>query len=168
MTYSTSTILPLLSRRRLRTMYPARSSSFRADPMLSVPSLQILPSLWWCSSSPPARTASWRAALWISATAPRCAGGGWTSPCSRGFSQCEIPPWYHLLSAVGKSVRFRGKDGLYAALIPRRGKPMGGGLSADCGRKNMGFSTSFMAVLGMKKRHRSKPMAYRSCENVVT
>lgn len=39
MTYSTSTILPLLSQRRLRTMYPARSGSFRADPMLSVPSL---------------------------------------------------------------------------------------------------------------------------------
>ena len=28
----------------------------------------------------------------VVATAPRCAGGGWTSPCSRGFSQCEIPP----------------------------------------------------------------------------
>lgn len=133
MTYSTSTILPLLPRRRLRTMYPARSSSFRADPILPVPSLQILASPWWCSSSPPARTASWRAALWISATAPHSAGGGWTSPCNRGFSQCEIPPWYHLPSAVGKSVGFLGKGGLYAARIAQREIPMGGGLSIDCG-----------------------------------
>ena len=48
------------------------------------------------SQAPLARTAS----LWILTTAPRCAGGGWTSPCSCGFSQCEIPPSYHLLSAV--------------------------------------------------------------------
>jgi len=27
---------------------------------------------------------------------------------------------------------------------------MGGGLSTDCGRKNMGFSTPFGAVLGIK------------------
>ena len=110
------------------------------------PPCRFLQGLWWCSSSPPARTASWRATLWISATAPRCAGGGWTSPYSRGFSQCEIPPCYHLLSAVGKSVRFRGKSGLYAARIPRRGKPMGGGRPANRGRRHMGFSTPFEVV----------------------
>ena len=39
------------------------------------------------SQAPLARTAS----LWILTTAPRCAGGGWTSPCSRGFSQyCSL------------------------------------------------------------------------------
>jgi hypothetical protein len=70
------------------------------------------------SQAPLARTAS----LWILTTAPRCAGGGWTSPCSRGFSQCEIPPWYHLPSAVWKSIRFWGKGGLYATRIPRKGK----------------------------------------------
>ena len=37
---------------------------------------------------------------------------------------------------------------------------MDGGLSTDCGRKNMGFSTPFGAVLGMKKRHRHWPMAF--------
>ena len=95
----------------------------------------------------PARTASWRAALWISETAPRSAGGGWTLPYSRGFSQYEIPPYYHLPSAVWKSVCFRGKDGFYSARTPRRGKSMGGGLSTDCGRKNMGFSAPFEAVL---------------------
>ena len=95
----------------------------------------------------PARTASWRAALWISETAPRSAGGGWTLPYSRGFSQYEIPPYYHLPSAVWKSVCFRGKDGFYSARTPRRGKSMGGGLPADCGRKNMGFSTPFVSVL---------------------
>ena len=68
------------------------------------------------SQAPLARTAS----LWILTTAPRCAGGGWTSPCSRGFSQCEIPPWYHLPSAVWKSIRFWGKGGLYATRIPRK------------------------------------------------
>ena len=67
----------------------------------------------------PARTASWRAALWISATAPRSAGGGWTLPYSRGFSQYEIPPYYHLPSEVWKSVCFRGKDGFYSAWTPR-------------------------------------------------
>lgn len=46
-----------------------------------------------------------------------------------------------------KNVDFRGKAGLYAARIPRWGNPMGGGLSADCGRKNKGFSTPFEAVL---------------------
>ena len=70
------------------------------------------------SQAPLARTAS----LWILTTAPRCAGGGWTSPCSRGFSQCEIPPWYHLPSAVWKCLRFWGKGGLYATRIPRKGK----------------------------------------------
>ena len=67
----------------------------------------------------PARTASWRAALWISETAPRSAGGGWTLPYSRGFSQYEIPPYYHLPSEVWKSVCFRGKDGFYSAWTPR-------------------------------------------------
>ena len=76
---------------------PAPSGRSRCCPC---PLCRFWPSFWWCSSSPPARTASWRAALWISGTAPHSAGGGWTSPCSRGFSQCEIPPWYHLLSAV--------------------------------------------------------------------
>lgn len=73
------------------------------------------------------------------ATVPRCVGGDWTSPCSHGFSQCEIPPCYHLLSAVWKSVRFRGKDSLYAAWTPRREKTMGGGFPADCGRKTSDF-----------------------------
>ena len=95
------------------------------------------------SQAPLARTAS----LWILTTAPRCAGGGWTSPCSRGFSQCEIPPCYHLLSAVWKSVRFWGKGNLYAARMTRRGKPMGGGLPANCRRKSTGFLTPFGAVL---------------------
>lgn len=31
---------------------------------------------------------------------------------------------------------------------------MGGVLSADCGRKNIGFLTPSGTVLGMKKRHR--------------
>ena len=42
----------------------------------------------------------------LSAKATCPAGDGWTSPCSRGFSQCEIPPCYHLPSAVWKSVDF--------------------------------------------------------------
>lgn len=46
-----------------------------------------------------------------------------------------------------KSVCFRRKDGLYAARIPRKEKPMGGGLLADCGRKNIKFSVPFGAVL---------------------
>lgn len=46
-----------------------------------------------------------------------------------------------------KSVCFRGKDGLYASQIPQRGKPIGGGLSDDCGRKNIKFSVPFGAVL---------------------
>ena len=58
-----------------------------------------------------------------------------------------------------KSVRFREKDSLYADQIPRRGKPMGGGLPADCGEKNIGFSTHLGAFLGMKKRHRHWLMA---------
>ena len=53
-----------------------------------------------------------------------------------------------------KSVRFLGKVGLYAARIPLREKSMSGGLSVNCGRKNMGLSTSFGAVLDMKKCHR--------------
>ena len=84
-------------------------------------------------------------------TAPRCTGGGWTSPCSRRFSQCEIPPWYHLLSAVWKSVHFWRKDSLYAARIPRKGNPMGDGLLVDCGRRNMGFSTPFWVVQGRRQ-----------------
>ena len=55
-----------------------------------------------------------------------------TRDISRGFSQYEIPPCYHLLSAVWKSVCFREKDGIYAAWTPRREKSMGGDLSADC------------------------------------
>lgn len=124
-------------------MYPARSSSCRYCPCLLC---RFWPGPWWCSSSPPARTASWRATLWISATAPRCAGGGWTSRCNHGFFQCEIPPSYHLLSAVWKSACFRGKYGLYTAGIPRRGKPMGGGLLTDYERENTGFSTPFGVV----------------------
>lgn len=38
-----------------------------------------------------------------------------------------------------KSVRFRGKDGLYATRIPRRGKPMDGGLPANYSGENIGF-----------------------------
>jgi len=60
------------------------------------------------------------------------AGSG-LSAASRGFSQYEIPPCYHLPSAVGKSVGFWGKGGLYAARIAQREIPMGGGLSTDCG-----------------------------------
>lgn len=33
-------------------------------------------------------------------------------------------------------------------------RPMGEGLWADCGRKNIGFLTPSGTVLGMKKRHR--------------
>lgn len=62
-----------------------------------------------------------------------------------------------------KKCSFGGKVGLYTARIPRRGKPMGGGLSADCGQKNMGFSTPLRTVFGMKKRHGFWPMA---CKNV--
>jgi len=51
-----------------------------------------------------------------------------------------------LISSVRKSVDFREKVGLYAAWIPRRGKPMGGGLPADCGRKNRASSTPFGTV----------------------
>src|SRR5699024_8021698 len=54
---------------------------------------------------------------------------------------------HHLLSAVRKGVHFREKGGLYAAWIPQRGKPMGGGLSADRGIRNMGFLASSDAVL---------------------
>ena len=92
------------------------------------------------SQAPLARTAS----LWILTTAPRCAGGGWTSPCSRGFSQCEIPPWYHLPSAVWKSVRFGEKAASTPLGSPGRENR---GLPADCGRENIGFSTRFGAVL---------------------
>lgn len=53
-----------------------------------------------------------------------------------------------------KSVCFWKKGGLYAARIPRKGKPMGGGLSVGCRRRNIGFSTPLGAFLGMKKRHR--------------
>lgn len=38
--------------------------------------------------------------------------------CNSGFSEYDIPPWYHLLSAIRKSVGFRGKEGLYAAKTP--------------------------------------------------
>ena len=47
---------------------------------------------------------------WISATAPRYAGGDWTSRCSRGFSQYKILSWYHVLSAAWKSVHFWRKS----------------------------------------------------------
>jgi len=46
-----------------------------------------------------------------------------------------------------KKCSFGGKVGLYTARIPRRGKPMGGGLSADCGRKSIGFLTPFGTTL---------------------
>ena len=45
---------------------------------------------------------------------------------------------------------FWGKDGHFAAQIPQREKPMGGGLLANWQRKNMGFMTPFRAVLGRK------------------
>lgn len=44
------------------------------------------------------------------------------------------------------NISFRGKDGLYAARIPRRGKPMGGDLSAGCGGENINFSTPFETI----------------------
>ena len=31
---------------------------------------------------------------------PCCANGGWTSPCSHGFCQCEIRPCSNLLSCI--------------------------------------------------------------------
>lgn len=54
-------------------------------------------------------------------------------------------------SATWKSGRFWGKDRPYSDRTPRRGKPMGGGLSADCGMEIMVF---FWTAFGMKKRHR--------------
>ena len=36
----------------------------------------------------------------------RCADNGWTSLCSCGFSQWEIPGWDYFCSAAQKSVRF--------------------------------------------------------------
>lgn len=49
-----------------------------------------------------------------------------------------------------KSVCFREKGGLYAIWIPRRGKPMGGGLPADCGRKSIGFWLFLGQFMGNK------------------
>ena len=40
-----------------------------------------------------------------------------------------------------------GKDDLYTAQIVQRGKPMGGGLSVDCARRSIGFSTPLGTVL---------------------
>jgi len=42
-----------------------------------------------------------------------------------------------------KSVDFRGKGELYAARMPRRGKPIGDGLSADCGKRKHGIFNFF-------------------------
>lgn len=56
----------------------------------------------------------------------------------------------HIITSLrrsGKVFVFGGKDGFYSARTPRRGKSMGGGLPADCGRKNIGFSTPFGTVL---------------------
>ena len=39
----------------------------------------------------------------------RCADNGWTSLCSCGFSQWEIPGWDYFCSAAQKSVRFLRK-----------------------------------------------------------
>lgn len=50
-----------------------------------------------------------------------------------------------------KSVDFRGKRSLYVARTLWRGKPMGSDLSADCGRKNMGFSTPFGTVVNWQQ-----------------
>ena len=55
-------------------------------------------------------------------TASHCAGASWTSPCSCEFSQCEIPPSYHLLSAVWKSVCFWRKVSFCAYLLVQGGK----------------------------------------------
>lgn len=38
---------------------------------------------------------------------------------------------------------------------------MGGGLPANCGRKNIGFLTPFGTSSGIKKRHRHEPTACR-------
>ncbi len=54
---------------------------------------------------------------------------------------------------------FSGKDGLYAARTPWRGKPMDRGHSADCRSRNMEFSTPFVVISRIEKRHRPKPMA---------
>ena len=62
-----------------------------------------------------------------------------------------------------KSVRFGEKSASIPLGYPAGGKPMGGGLSADCGQKNMGFSTPLRTVFSMKKRHGFWPMA---CKNV--
>ena len=87
------------------------------------------------SQAPLARTAS----LWILTTAPRCAGGGWTSPCSRGFSHGITS-----LRRSGKVFVFGEKAASTPLGYPGRENR---GLPADCGRENIGFSTRFGAVL---------------------
>ena len=93
-------------------MYLAHVRSFKAELMLSVPFLLILARLLAEASGKD--SIKERSPLDFS-DSPHYAGGGWISPCSRGFSQCEIPPCYHLLLVVKKVLIFGEKA---ASMLP--------------------------------------------------
>ena len=129
-------------------MYLAHVCSFKAELMLSVPFLLILARLLAEASGKDSIKES--SPLDFS-DSPHCAGGGWTSPCSHGFSQCEIPPCYHLLRRSEKVFVFGEKTVSTPPGYPGE-ENMGEGLPADCGEENMGFLTSFGSFWEYKLR----------------